>query len=131
MDNIKNDSYFLNKILEDLKFVIDNTKERSEEEIKSNQILIDCILFRIIQVSENSSRLTDDFKQKYNKIPWRAIKGMRNTIVHDYGVVDYSIIYETVSNSIPYMYNSLVEIKEVLWNGKISCFMRFRWYFIN
>ena len=114
MDNIKDDFYFLNKILDDLKFVIDNTKDKNKDEIQGNQILVDCILFRIIQVSENSSHLTEEFKEKYKKIPWRAIKGMRNTIVHDYGVVDYSIIYETVSNSIPYMYNNLVEIKEVL-----------------
>ncbi len=114
MDNIKDDFYFLKKILSDLKFVIDNTKDKNKNDIVKNQILIDCILFRIIQVSENSLHLTENFKDKYNEIPWRAIKGMRNTIVHDYGVVDYSIIYETVSKDIPYMYNKLVEILEVL-----------------
>ncbi len=34
---------------------------------------------------------------------WKEIKGMRNRIVHDYGVVDMSVIYDTVSVDIPEM----------------------------
>ena len=48
----------------------------------------DSIMFRIIQIAENNNKLSDDFKNRFKNVPWLAIKGMRNKIVHNYGVVD-------------------------------------------
>jgi len=84
MDNKKDNRYYLEKILTDLKFIIDHTKDKTLEEIASNEILIDSIMFRIIQVAESNNYLTDDFKGQHKEVPWVAIRGMRNKIVHDY-----------------------------------------------
>ena len=65
------------------------------------------MLFRLIQISENSKRLSDQFKNEYLQIPWMAVYGLRNRIVHDYGNVDLSIIYSTVKNDIPELYTLL------------------------
>ena len=61
-------------------------------------------MFRLIQISENSDKHTAAFKNSNANLPWREIKGMRNRIVHDYGVVDLTIIYDTITNDIPKMY---------------------------
>jgi uncharacterized protein with HEPN domain len=53
-------------------------------------------LFRIIQISENTNRITNDFKERYNDIPWNEIKGLRNRVVHDCGNVNLLIIYRVV-----------------------------------
>lgn len=102
MDNVKDDKYYANKIRDDFQFIIKNTSHLSDEEIINNEILLDSIMFRLIQVSENSLKLSDDFKNEFNEIPWVAVKGLRNRIVHDYGNVDYSIILDTIRNEIPY-----------------------------
>lgn len=111
MDNVKNDIYYLEKIITDLGFIIENTKGKAKDEIAVNALLVDSIMFRIIQIAENNSRLSDDFKNKYSEIPWLAIKGMRNKIVHDYGVVNMDIVYDTVTRWIPQMYNALIQIQ--------------------
>lgn len=67
----------------------------------ADDLLIDSIMFRLIQVSENSDKLTDSFKVSFTSIPWRALKGMRNRIVHEYGNVDLEVVYNTVSKDIP------------------------------
>lgn len=67
-------------------------------------------MFRIIQISENNNHLSDDFKKKHNEIPWTAIKGMRNRIVHDYGVVSMAIVYDTITSWIPQMYEKMLAI---------------------
>ena len=107
MDNIKNDDYYLNKIKADLSHIIKNTTGLSENDIGNNDILVDSIMFRLIQISENCDKLSDALKLKNNHIPWRALKGLRNRIVHDYGAVDLSIVFDTVSNDIPYLLNEL------------------------
>ena len=110
MDNKKGDRYYLEKIISDLEFMIDHTKGKTKEEIESDELLIDSIMFRIIQISENNNRLSDQFKEAHKDVPWLAVKGMRNRIVHDYGYVDLTVVYDTVINGIPDMYEKLKSI---------------------
>lgn len=84
-----------------MSFICKHTEKLTQQELESNEILVDSVMFRLIQVSENTDKLTDDFKLYYSAIPWRAVKGMRNRIVHDYGNVDLSVVYDTVVNDIP------------------------------
>ena len=110
MDNIKDNQYYLDRIKTDLQFVIAHTQGKTKEEIEADELLIDSIMFRIIQIAENNSRLTDQFKAEHSEVPWIAIKGMRNKIVHDYGYVDLTIVYDTVIHGIPNMYEKLKSI---------------------
>lgn len=110
MDNIKNDTYYVNRIINDLKFVIEHTKNKTKEEIENNELLVDSIMFRIIQISENNAYLSNDFKLKHPNVPWAAIKGMRNRIVHAYGNINLTIVYDTVINGIPQMYEELIKV---------------------
>ena len=45
--------------------------------------------------------LSDDYKRTHPHIPWTAVYGLRNRIVHDYGSVDLGIVYSTLKNDIP------------------------------
>ena len=110
MDNVKNDKYYIEKIIKDMSFIVENAGNFTQIQLQNNEILIDSIMFRLIQISENSDKLTEEFKEKYNTIPWRAIKGMRNRIVHEYGNVDFSVVYQTVQNDMPVI---LEELKKV------------------
>jgi uncharacterized protein with HEPN domain len=110
MDNVKNDKYYIEKIIKDLNFILENAGGFTQIQLQNNEILIDSIMFRLIQVSENSDKLKEEFKEKYNTIPWRAIKGMRNRIVHEYGNVDFSVVYQTVQKDIPVILEKLKKV---------------------
>lgn len=98
MDNIKNNIYYIQKIRKDLEFIVEHMRDVSMEELNVNEVLLDSMLFRMIQISENAKRLTDEYKLSHSHIPWNALSGMRNRIVHDYGNVDLNIVYETLKN---------------------------------
>lgn len=110
MDNIKDDNYYLKKIVTDLQFLIEHTKGKSYKEVEADLVLIDSIMFRLIQIAENSDKLNPSFKSEHKELPWREIKGMRNRIVHDYGFIDLTIIYDTVVRGIPEMYEKLSKL---------------------
>lgn len=98
MDNIKNNIYYIQKIRKDLEFIVEHMRDVSMEELNVNEVLLDSMLFRMIQISENAKGLTDEYKLSHSHIPWSALSGMRNRIVHDYGNVDLNIVYETLKN---------------------------------
>lgn len=112
MDNKKDNRYYLKKIIADLAFICEHTAGLSQKVLEENEILVDSCLFRLIQVAENSDKLTAEFKAGYSAIPWRAMKGMRNRIVHEYGSVDLSVVYDTVMHDIPELLTMLKEITE-------------------
>lgn len=101
MDNRKDDNYYIQKIKKDLEFIVDHMQNVDIEELGKNDILLDSMLFRMIQISENAKWLTDEYKQSRPNVPWTAISGLRNRIVHDYGNVDLNVIYDTLKNDIP------------------------------
>lgn len=112
MDNKKDNQYYIKKIVTDLAFIIEHTSELTQNELENNEVLVDSVMFRLIQVSENSDKLTDNFKEGHADIPWRAMKGMRNRIVHEYGNVDLAVVYDTIKNDIPKLLCQLENIEE-------------------
>lgn len=101
MDNVKNDSYYIQKIRKDLEFMVAQMRNVDIEDLNANEILLDSMLFRMIQISENAKKLSDEYRMEHSNIPWNALSGLRNRIVHDYGNVDLNIVYETLKNDIP------------------------------
>lgn len=101
MDNVKNDAYYVQKLRKDLNFIVTHMNCIDIEELSANEVLLDSMLFRMIQISENAKKLSDNYKLLHGNIPWSALSGLRNRIVHDYGNVDLNIVYETLKNDIP------------------------------
>lgn len=108
MNNLKNDAYYIEKILTDLKFISKHMSNVSKDEFEQNEVLLDSMLFRLIQVSENAKRMSDEYKLSRTDIPWRDILGLRNRVVHDYGSVDLKIVYSTLVDDVP----ALIELFE-------------------
>lgn len=101
MDNVKNDQYYAGKLLGDLEFIVGHMDGVDAEELAKNELLQDSMMFRLIQISENAKKLSDEYKEDHKEIPWMAVYGLRNRIVHDYGSVDLGIVYDTLKDDIP------------------------------
>ena len=100
MNNIKNDRYYINKIIENIDIILQNTKGITLRELEKNVILQDSVMFRFVQIAENSQELTDEFLEKNNDLPWHQLNAIRNRIVHAYDIIRLDIIYDTVMNDL-------------------------------
>lgn len=101
MANRKSAEFFISKILEDIDFIQVQMNLVKKDEFGENPLLLDSMMFRLIQISENAKNINDDFKSQHMNIPWFEMYGLRNRIVHDYGNVDLSIVYDTLVMDIP------------------------------
>ncbi|MDO5329819.1 MAG: DUF86 domain-containing protein [Bacillota bacterium] len=101
MDNTKGDNYFLAKIRKDVEYIEKQMKGVSIEALERNEMLMDSMMFRMIQISESSKKLSEEFRQQRKDVPWGMLFGLRNRIVHDYGNVDFGVIYEVLTKDMP------------------------------
>lgn len=99
----KDDNYYLSKISENIDFIIKYMSHISPAEFTENLVLQDSMMFRLIQISENAAKLSAEYLDSRKDVPWTAMKGLRNRIVHDYGSVDLSVVYDTLTQDIPYL----------------------------
>lgn len=109
MDNLKTDGYYIQKIRKDLEFITEHMRNVDIESLNADEVLLDSMLFRMIQISENAKRLSDGYRLMHGEVPWGAMCGFRNRIVHDYGNVDLNVVYETLKNDIPELLEILSE----------------------
>lgn len=98
---IKTDEYYINKILDNIDFIIDHMNGVTKETLESDLVLQDSMMLRLVQISENAKCLTEKYQESHSEIPWYDINGLRNRIVHDYGNEDLSIVYDTLTEDIP------------------------------
>ena len=66
--------------------------------------------FLILQIGEKVNKLSVEFVTAHPEMPWRKIVGMRNILVHNYGVVDVEILWNTIRESLPPLYSFCKEM---------------------
>lgn len=83
--------------------IIEETKKHFGDDYKKfeeNTIYQNAILTPITQIGELVKRLPDEFRIKYNEIPWRNIAGMRDIVVHNYETIDKLILWNVADEEI-------------------------------
>lgn len=66
----------------------------------SNSVYRNAICLCLLQIGELANHLSDEFKETYHQIPWRAIRGMRNVVAHEYGNIDIATVWETAEDGV-------------------------------
>jgi uncharacterized protein with HEPN domain len=60
----------------------------------------DAILYNLIIIGEAANQISEAFKEQHNQIPWSAIIGTRNIIVHGYDQVKLPIVWEILQRDL-------------------------------
>ena len=100
MKRQKDDSYFISKIIDDIDYILSILDGVDLDAFSNNQMMSDSTVFRLIQISENSRGISEDLKNS-EEYDWFKVSGMRNRLVHDYGNVDYRVVFLTAKNDLP------------------------------
>ena len=74
MDNFKRDKYYVDKIIADLKFLIAHTQNLTLADIQKDEVLLDCIMFRLVQISVNSGSYLIILKTPTSRFPGLRLK---------------------------------------------------------
>ena len=72
----------------------------TREQFDSDEDVVQIICFNILQIGELAKNFEPSFVAKYNKVPWRQIKGMRDKVAHGYGTIDMDRVWNTALKDI-------------------------------
>jgi uncharacterized protein with HEPN domain len=89
-------------MLQSAQIVMNYIAGRSRDELTTDLQLI---------IGEASKRISETTRQTLTTIPWVAINGMRNRLVHEYDEIDLDIVWDTVVNSLPTL---IVELEQTV-----------------
>jgi len=88
-------------ILEAIAKIESYTGEMSYDEFIKDGKTRDAVIRNLEIVGEAVKNIPDDIKENYPDIPWKAIAGMRDKLIHSYFGVSISIVWETIKNDLP------------------------------
>lgn len=97
----KDDSVYVLHILDSIKRIEGYLGNADNAAFRGNQLLQAAVCREIEIIGEASKHLSKGFKARHPEIPWKAVAGMRDKLIHDYFGVDYNAVWDTATKDLP------------------------------
>ncbi|MBI5138846.1 MAG: DUF86 domain-containing protein [Candidatus Vogelbacteria bacterium] len=103
------DKVYIEHIIEAIDAIRDYSKDLTRDTLKDaeHRMAKDAIVRELEIIGEASKNLSDEFKEKEEGTPWRAVVAMRNNLIHEYFGIDLEDVWDTVQNDLPKLKISL------------------------
>ena len=82
----------------------------SRQEFDENDTLQFALAYVVMIIGEAAHRLSPEMRNRLPQLPWPDIIGMRHRLVHGYGSVSWSIVWDTVTDDLPPLITALEKI---------------------
>ena len=97
---MKDNRVFLNHILDEINFLIEETKKIKFEQFMKDELLKRACTRSLEIIGEAVKNLSPDFRKKYKDIEWKKIAGMRDKIIHYYFGVNWDVVWAMIKNQL-------------------------------
>ncbi len=114
---LKDDRIYLDHILSSFAKAVQYVDGITYEQFQADEEKQDAIIRKIEVAEEATKRLSSEFRDKYDHLPWRAIAGMRDKLIHDYFDIDLDTVWETATKDIPKLLSEIELIVDGIETG--------------
>ena len=94
-------------MIEKINRLIEIYNNYSTDEIKTNYIYSDTILYEFEKLYEDSTKLSPSFLILHPDLPIKQLRSIRNRIAHDYESVSIQILIDTIEKDLPALKSQL------------------------
>ena len=111
-------SGILEDMIDSINRIAAYVRNMSYDEFMADLKTQDAVIRNIEIIGEAAKQLPNDFKITHSDIPWKAISGTRDRLIHDYSGVNYDIVWAVIVNDLPSLLPRFIEILEREENSK-------------
>lgn len=108
----RNIKLYLQDIWESILAIEEYVHVLTEEEFYRNRQVQDAVVRRLEIIGEAVKNIDDDFRNKYQDIPWKKIAGMRDVVIHEYFGVKLKRVWDVVKKDLPDLKQKILLIME-------------------
>ncbi len=90
---------------------IEHYAGKEKQKFEQDRLIQDAVCYQLLIIGESVRNLPPELRQRYCHIPWPAIIGMRNILVHEYFAIDMEIVWSVIEQNLP---NFKYEIEKIL-----------------
>jgi len=112
-------TFFLEDILECASNVVSYTKGMTLENFRGNRLVFDAVMRNLEIIGEAAKNLPDHATAAMPDIEWSKAAGFRDVIAHQYFGIDVNIVWDVVSNKVPVIIESAMDLLEKIRHKKI------------
>ena len=97
----------LGHILQAIERIEEYVSQMDEMAFQSNKLVQDAVIRNIEiigEASNNIQRVDPVFAARHDEIPWQVMYAMRNRVSHGYDKVDFEMVWRTICNDLPDLY---------------------------
>ncbi len=80
------------------------------DDLKEDERTLLAIVRALEVIGEAAKRIPKDFRDRYPRIPWRGMTGMRDKVIHEYFGVDAAVVWRTVREDLPPLRESIAQV---------------------
>ncbi len=91
-------------LLEHIRECIERIREytgSNSDSFYASRLVQDAVVRNLQMLAESTQRLSKPVKETEENIPWRAISGFRNVLVHGYLEIDLDAVWSVVEHELP------------------------------
>lgn len=104
---MQRDLGYICDMLHEARIVLEFTADKSFKDF-SGDVQCQYAVIRAIEViGEAAGHVSEEFKDLHPELPWHQMIGMRNRLIHGYGDIVLSIVWEVVEKRIPELITAL------------------------
>jgi uncharacterized protein with HEPN domain len=111
---VKRSLPFLKHILEEINFLLKETRGLDFDDFVSNELLKRSCTRSIEIIGEATKNLSPETKKKYKGVDWKRMAGMRDKIIHYYFGVNWDIVWSVIQDNVPELKGKIEKIIEDL-----------------
>ena len=70
----------------------------------------ECYLNQRVALFRPRKNISKEFGKIHSNVPWRAMSGMRDKLIHDYVGIDFDVVWETIKEDMPILEDALKDL---------------------